>query len=369
MINVETKSTTNINIEKYLKDPQFMSLVKKYAEESEKFNKENKTKLDKEHDKIFKMIFSRKKEVAKFLSKILKIKVKSNDLVASQNNFVTTELKYREADIVYKLKNRNIVFLIEHQTKVDYRMAYRILNYQVEIMRANEVDNPKKDTKECLVIPIVLYTGKGKWTAKNYIREIQEKLFLDENVGDFDFGTLGYYTLVDINNYTRDELMQEKTMLSKIILLEKERNTNELLYTMFEINEKIKEIKDKKIIYDAMYLVLNKKFGNERADKIIEKLIKEGSDYMLAAEEMVMEENRRIKAEGINIGKSQGISIGRSQGINIGKSQGISIGRNQGKRISIINMLKMGFPIETISKISETSEDEIKKIAKNNKKR
>ena len=109
-----------------------------------------------------------------------------------------------------------------------------------------------------------------------------------------------------------------------------------------------------------MYLVLNKKFGNERADKIIEKLIKEGSDYMLAAEEMVMEENRRIKAEGINIGKSQGISIGRSQGI--------SIGRNQGKRISIINMLKMGFPIETISKISETSEDEIKKIAKNSKK-
>ena len=74
---------------------------------------------------------------------------------------------------------------------------------------------------------------------------------------------------------------------------------------------------------------------------------------MLAAEEMVMEENRRIKAEGINIGKSQGISIGR----------------NQGKRIGIINMLKMGFPIETISKISETSKDEIKKIAKNNKKR
>ena len=134
-------------------------------------------------------------------------------------------------------------------------------------------------------------------------------------------------------------------MLSKIILIEKERNTKELLYTMFEINEKIKEIKDKKIVYDAMYLVLNKKFGNERADKIIEKLIKEGSDYMLAAEEMVMEENRRIKAEGI------------------------SIGRNQGKRISIINMLKMGFPMETISKISETSKDEIKKIAKNNKKR
>lgn len=169
-----------MNIEKYTKDPVFMALVKKYAEESEKFNK-NKSKIDKEHDKIFKRVFLNKKETARFISKVIGRKVKSSELIASQNSFVTAELKYREADIVYKLKDKNIVFLIEHQTRVDYRMAYRILNYQIEIMRANEVENPKKEDKECLVIPIVLYTGKGKWTAKKHIKEIQEKLF-KENV-------------------------------------------------------------------------------------------------------------------------------------------------------------------------------------------
>ena len=144
-------------------------MVKKYAKESEKFN-QNKLAIDKAHDKITKKLFSRKDEVVKLIRKVLKIKIKPEDIEVSQNSFVTTELKYREADIVYKIKGRNIIILIEHQTRVDYRMAYRILNYQLEIMRANEKEKPKKDDTECLVIPIVLYTGKEKWSAKTYIR-------------------------------------------------------------------------------------------------------------------------------------------------------------------------------------------------------
>lgn len=85
--------------------------------------------------------------MAKFLSEVIEKKVNSSELVASQNSFVTTELKYREADIVYKLKDRNIVFLIEHQTKVDFKMPYKILNYQIEIMRANEMQIIKKTIK------------------------------------------------------------------------------------------------------------------------------------------------------------------------------------------------------------------------------
>ena len=44
------------DFEKYLKDPVFMQMVKKYSEESERFNK-NKSKIDKEHDKIIKRVF------------------------------------------------------------------------------------------------------------------------------------------------------------------------------------------------------------------------------------------------------------------------------------------------------------------------
>ena len=287
------------DLEKYLKDPIFMQIVKKYAEESERFNK-NKSQIDKEHDKIIKRVFEKKKEAARFISKVLGIKIKGQDLIAVKNSFVTTELKYREADIVYKIKGMNVVILIEHQTRVDYRMSYRILNYQVEIMRANEIENPKKEDKECLVIPIVLYTGKEKWTAKRYIKEIQEKILGKGKIEKPELGTLGYYELVDIKDFTEKELLEDNGILSKILLLEKVRNTESLIKTVFEINKKIAKETDneKTIVHDAMKIILIRKLGEKGTDLLMEKIVKEGSDYMLAAEQMVIDENRRIRAEG-----------------------------------------------------------------------
>ena len=342
MIEIGIKSTIKTDIEKYLKDPVFMDLVKKYAKESEEFNK-NKSKIDKEHDKIIKRVFQSKKEAARFISKVIGIKIKPSNLVATQNSFVTAELRYREADIVYKIRGTNIVILIEHQTRVDYRMAYRILNYQIEIMRANEVENPKKEDKECLVIPIVLYTGKETWTAKTYIKEIQEKLFKNIKVGPkkIELGTLGYYTLVDVNNYTKEELLEEEGILSKIMLIEKERSTKDLVRTMFSINEKIQNEEHKEIVYTAMELILSKKIGTEITNKIMEKIIGKGSDNMLAAEQMVLEENEMLRNEGKRIGI------------------------NEGKNIMCINMLKKGYSIETISEISGLSIKELEKLKKN----
>ena len=352
------KQEVKLEIEKYLKDPVFMALVKKYAKESEEFNK-NKSKIDKEHDKIIKRVFQSKKETARFISKVIGSKIKPSDLIVSQNSFVTSELRYREADIVYKIRNKNVVILIEHQTRVDYRMAYRILNYQIEIMRVNEVENPRKEDKECLVIPIVLYTGKEKWTAKNYIKEIQERLYEEKIIkrGEIELGTLGYYALVDVNNYTKEELLKEEGILSKIMLIEKERNTKDLVRTMFEIKEKIQNDKNKEIVYTTMELALNKKFGTKVARKIMEKIIGKESGDMLAVEEMVLKENKMLRDEGRKIGISEGKRIGISEGKRIGVSEG--------KSIMCINMLKMGYSIETISKISGMSVKKLERLKKN----
>ena len=301
------------DFEKYLKDPVFMALVKKYAKESEKFNK-NKPAIEREHDKIIKRVFTSKREAARFIRKTLKIDVKAKDLELVQNSFVTLELKYREADIVYKIKGTNVVILIEHQTRVDKKMPYRILNYQMEIMRTNEGE------EECLVIPIVLYTGKEMWTAKRYIKELQTRRYAKKeiNFDEIELGTLGYYILVDVNEYTKEELLEEEGILSKIMLLEKERNTEELLKTIFEINEKIKEVKtkEKEIVYVAMEVLLGKKIEKEKAEEIMKKIIEEGSDYMLAAEEMIMKENEMIRNEGRMLGRTEGISIGEARGQN-----------------------------------------------------
>ena len=357
MIKIEIEKSKNVlqkglkqEIEKHIKAPVFMALVKKYAKESEEFNK-NKSKIDKEHDKIIKRVFQRKKEAARFISKVIERKIKPRDLIVSQNSFVTSELRYREADIVYKIRNKNVVILIEHQTRVDYRMAYRILNYQIEIMRANEVENPRKEDKECLVIPIVLYTGKEKWTAKNYIKEIQERLYEEKIIkrGEIELGTLGYYALVDVNNYTKEELLKEEGILSKIMLLiEKERNTKDLVRTMFEIKEKIQNDKNKEVVYTTMELALNKKFGTKVARKIMEKIIGKESGDMLAVEEMVLKENKMLRDEGRKIGISEGKLIGIDEGI-------IRVAKE---------MLKNGVDDEYVEKYTHLSKEKIEKLKK-----
>ncbi len=328
VIKIEDK--IKADYEKYLKDPVFMALVKKYAKESEEFNK-NKPEIEKEHDKIIKRVFTRKKETSRFIRKTLKIDVKAKDLELVQNSFVTVELKYREADIVYKIKEANVVILIEHQTRVDKKMSYRILNYQMEIMRINEGE------EECLVIPIVLYTGKEKWKAKKYIKELQTRRYAKKeiNFDEIELGTLGYYTLVDVNEYTKEKLLEEKGILSKIMLLEKERNTEELLKTIFKINEKIKEAKTK---------------------EIMKKIIGEGSDYMLAAEEMIIKENEMIR----NQGRTEGISIGKA----LGRKKGISIGETRGKNNIIKMLFKNKMPAKEISEKTGIALDEILRIVK-----
>ena len=41
-----------------------------------------------------------------------------------------------EADVVYKIKNKNVFILIEHQSSVDYKMSYRIMRYKYAIIES-----------------------------------------------------------------------------------------------------------------------------------------------------------------------------------------------------------------------------------------
>lgn len=155
----------------------------KLEEESETYNLEVKwdtSKITQKHDKTFKMIFSDKEEVAKFLNETLKPKekIEAEELEKYKSSFITSTFRNQEADIVYKMKNRQIFFLIEHQSKVDYHMPFRILRYQMEIMES-ALDYSKIHTKNYElpnVIPIVLYTGKQKWNVAKEIEEKQAKL-------------------------------------------------------------------------------------------------------------------------------------------------------------------------------------------------
>ena len=124
----------------------------------------------------------------------------------------------------------------------------------------------------------------------------------------------------------KKEKKQERGVLNVIfslvlkLLLQLKNNKIEMIkIEERKINEKIKEVKtkEKEIVYIAMEVLVGKKIGKEKAEEIMKKIIEEGSDYMLAAEEMIIKENEMIRNEGISIGEARGRKVGENNIIKV----------------------------------------------------
>ena len=290
-----------------------------------------------QHDKIFRTVLDRKSDAIALINKALNTQLEVQDIEKYNSSFINKVFQNREADIVYKIKDRSIFILIEHQTKVDYLMPYRILEYEVAIMQsAIDLDKIKnKESKIPLVIPIVLYTGNKKWNAKKYLEENQEKIEGIEN-------GLGNYNLIDINEMTEKELLEDNSFISKMILIEKSKNTENIV----EILEKIVKItkeEDKETLRRIISIILEEKIGITKAKELIEKM--EGDEgNMLAVVDMIRRENQMY--------------------IEIGKKEGKIEGKLEEKIKIVTNMLKEKFNVEMIQKITGVDKEEIEKIEK-----
>lgn len=120
------------------------------------------------HDKIFKTLFDNKKDATKFINKVLKTHITEDNIEEYNISFVSNLFQNNEANIVYKLKDNNIFILIEYLSKIDYFIPYRILEYEMQIMK-NAIDLSKIKNKNYsfpAIFPIVLYTGTQTWNVE-----------------------------------------------------------------------------------------------------------------------------------------------------------------------------------------------------------
>jgi len=284
----------------------------------------------------------KKEEAIALINQAIKIKLKAEEIEKYTSSFVSKIFQNREADIVYKYKNKNIFFLIEHQTKIDYSMSYRILEYEIEIMKS-AIDIRKVKNKEYklpLVIPIVLYTGKKKWDAKRYLEESQETLD-DVKI------KAGNYNLVDINDFKKEELLQGKTLISKMMLLEKSESTEESIEMLEKIIPNTNK-EEKELLKRVISILFGEKIGEEKTKELIEK-IDGGEGKMLALVDMIRNENKMY----INMGRKEGRKEAREEGKIKLKQQCLEIAKN---------LLKINMPISQISEVTKLPEEEIEKI-------
>ena len=226
-------------------------------------------------------------------------------------------------------------------------MPFRLLEYEVAIIRS-AIDKSKiknKSYKIPLVMPIVLYTGKQKWNANKYLEKSQEKI-QGLNI------KIGNYSLVDINNYTEKELLEDNTFISKMMLIEKSKNTEEIAETLEKIINRIQK-EDKELLKSIIEIFLEEKIGIQKSTELIRKLESE-SDSMLAIVDMIRKENQMYIDMGRKEGKKEGKKVGRIEGKKEGKKDTL--------REIAIKMLKKNLTEKEITEITGISKKELNNL-------
>lgn len=322
------------------------------------------------HDKIFKEILDNKKESIYFVNEMLKLKntkykLEEKDIEKYNRKFITNDFSNIESDVIYKKTDQNIFFLIEHQSTIDYSMPYRILKYNMAIMQS-AIDKRKvrnKNYKLPTIYSFVIYTGKKKWNATNYLVDKQEKL-----VG-CELRNFGNFQVIDMNDYTEKELLESEGLLTKMMLLEKAKNYEELENYLQIIIER--KIDDSQTIFFQRLIkyVFENKLNNKKLRKYMQELEnkqKKGGDTMFIdimvekfeelfeKEEKVKEQETKVKEREIKVKKREAEIKEREKAINTVENQ------------MIIKMLKNNIDEKTILKIINIDKNTLEKIKRDN---
>lgn len=231
--------------------------------EEDNYDEKKLKEIDKKHDKMFKIILGKKKEMVKFLEQFLEKEIKEEQIIQCPTDFITRRYKSKQPDIVYRLKNKPVYFLIEHQSTVDKDMPLRILEYMGEIVRKDkEMQKDKyrniKEKVYPIVVPIVIYTGIRKWNAKT---NFAHKQYQTREYKKFENNL--EYNLIDVKEYTFEELLEKKSLLGSIMIMEKCTNKDELVTQIYKIIETIENPDDKEVLSEVIDNVITPLVGDK----------------------------------------------------------------------------------------------------------
>ena len=270
-----------------------------------------------EHDKLFKRILDRINEVESIIKKTLGKETEKIEIETVINELTTRDYRGRMVDVLYKLKDKEVYFLIEHQSTQNTYMAYKIFEYETELINRSYMQNVEKSKKIAKVIKIVIFTGVGDWKVARSIVELQEEYGNKVKI-DKHYEGIGEYKLLESKDYSLKEIIsKESTLLGKAIIIEKARREETLIAVLDEIIPDIKEDEIDEMIRMIKYILV-KDLGKDVANKyikILESKIKEegGKCAMVETMRALREDRKRTIMEARNTGKKAGILTGKIQ--------------------------------------------------------
>ena len=273
----------------------------------------------------------------------------------------------RESDIIYRVKYDDkeafVFVLLEHQSKVNYLMIFRVLEYMVKLWRKyiDEVGkrSQNKDFMLPPIYPIVFYDGIYNWTSP---RELKDKILDNEkfqkNIPNFR------YEMINLKEIGFEELELFEDLLSILLIIDKIKKPEELKELKKLKREYWEKLKSnvntrrglEKIAEAVKLLLMRINTPDKEVAEIVEEIYEGRLEKMfeMAVEYDVQAERAKYRAEGMQ----EGIEEGMEKGIEEGMEKGIK----KEKRIIAKSLIINGLEEKMISVVTGLSIEEVSDI-------
>lgn len=311
-----------------------LNAVMQLAEESTPYNL-SKIQTNDFYHQLMQNVLQDKKEATKFINQFIEPRkqITEEELIRYTNRRVNQQHREKEIDLIYRLKDQDLFFVIEHQSTIDNNIPYKMLNCCLDIMQDWHRNRKiKKTTNYPIVVPIVIYTGNQKWkiTKQYKERKISDYVFERYQI-DFE------YNFIDINKISKQILLKQDTIFGYLMFLEKAENSTELIENLQIIAKSTKDkVSFERLIEMISYLL--DKVANEKTKQELRKKIerKEGKVNMSTLFERLVLEGKRD----------------------------ILRGKKESQRKIAKNMLNRKLDEKIILEITEIRKEELEKIKK-----
>ena len=132
------------------------------------------------HDAAYKSFFSRKRTVADTLRGAVRELARHLDFSTLERlpaSFVTEPLGQRHADMPWRILTVEggwlyLLILLEFQSTIDRRMALRMMDYTVRILRGLGKEDLGPGGEHPPILPVVVYNGEQRWSAATEVRHL-----------------------------------------------------------------------------------------------------------------------------------------------------------------------------------------------------
>ena len=219
---------------------------------------------NKVHDSLFKELSEIPEEMREFTLNFLGKNFSVEDLELQGKEYrIQKGLRTKNIDVLYKIKNEELFILLEHQSTIDYIMAERMNENCLAVIESRKkFSRNLKNIKAPIIYPLLLNTSARKWEVPTTIEQVEKNRY---NIPKLKYPQ---YTVIDINDYTIEELLKIRTGLGLAMAFERIKTKEDMEILLKVINNRKMNTKEKR----AMEIIMN------RIEEVMPSLIKKLSE-------------------------------------------------------------------------------------------